>query len=92
VITYDITYEEAVLKAARLLGSPVEEMRTNSETLSDERGYRFWQPRRGGGSLYVDPLGAVMFAASSLTEEQAAKVFDKGTRTPEYQFDRRKSH
>jgi hypothetical protein len=82
-----ITYDEAVSKAARLLRSPEDEMRTNSETLSCGRGYRFWQPTRGGGTLYVDPAGAVMFSSSSLTEDQAGQLFDEGKRTDEALFD-----
>ena len=81
-----ISYEMAVDKASRLLHYSVDDAVRHSEVLPDAIGFRFWVPSRGGGVILMDLEGAVLFANSSLNDDEHLRLFLEGKRTPEELF------
>ena len=78
-----ITFEEAMKKAARLLGCSEQDAHDNSETLSNSKGFRVWVPARGGGVILIDMNGDYLYVDSGVRPDVAVSEFLEGKRTPE---------
>ena len=81
-----LDFDAAAQKAAKLLGCTPADAWMHSEVLPDSRGFRFWVPTRGGGAVLMGPYGDLLFANSSLSDDEHLSRFLAGQRTPEALF------
>jgi hypothetical protein len=77
-----IAFEEAMKKAARLLGCSEQDAHDNSETLANYEGFRVWVPARGGGVVLIDMNGDYLYVDSGVSPDVAVREFIEGKRTP----------
>ncbi len=82
-----LTFDEASVKAAKLLRIDPQDARMHSRVLDGIEGYYFWHPHRGGGALIVGPDGSVLFANSTVDPAVHMRSYAAGTRTDESLFD-----
>lgn len=83
----DMTYEEQVQLAARLLRLTYEETRECSRTIPETNCLYLSVPTKGGISLIVDADGSVLQAPSSMGFTRHYAAFVNGKRTSLGYFD-----
>ncbi len=77
-----MTRNEKIELASRLLGVPVDEMKSYCGDIAEAPALYFSIPEKGGGSLIIGDDGGVLYADSSVGYKRHLEAYLQGIRTP----------
>lgn len=77
-----MTRNEKIELASRLLGVPVDEMKSYCGDIAEVSALYFSVPEKGGGSLIIGDDGGVLYADSSVGYKRHLEGYLQGVRTP----------
>lgn len=77
-----MTKNEKIELASRLLGVPVDEMKSYCGDIAEIPAVYFSVPEKGGGSLIIGDDGGVLYADSSVGYKRHLEAYLQGIRTP----------